>query len=73
MAIKRSVKRILEEMQGALEAVSPEGLERLVEAVLKADRIYVAGGGRSGLLARAFSTRWTQSPASAPGRSARGT
>ena len=57
MAIKRSVKRILEEMQGALEAVSPEGLERLVEAVLKADRIYVAGGGRSGLMARAFAMR----------------
>jgi len=57
MAIKSSVRRILDEMDTALAAVSPEGLERLVSAVLEADRVYVVGGGRSGLMARAFAMR----------------
>jgi len=57
MAIKRSVGQILDEMAAAVDAVSPEGLERLVAAVLKAARVYVVGGGRSGLMARAFAMR----------------
>jgi len=57
MAIRDSITRILEEMQRTLAQISPEGLERLAEDVLKADRIYVAGGGRSGVMARAFAMR----------------
>lgn len=57
MPIQRVIKEILAEMDRGLAEVSPEGLERLVEAVLKADHIYVAGGGRSGLMARAFAMR----------------
>jgi 6-phospho-3-hexuloisomerase len=57
MPIKRTVTEILEEMSRTLGQVSPAVLERLVEAVLAADRIYVAGGGRSGLMARAFAMR----------------
>ncbi len=57
MPIRHSVNRILKEMQETLDRVSPEGAERLAEAVLKADRIYVAGGGRSGLMARALAMR----------------
>jgi 6-phospho-3-hexuloisomerase len=44
-------------MQRALGQVSPQGLERFVEAVMAANRVYVAGGGRSGLMARAFAMR----------------
>jgi 6-phospho-3-hexuloisomerase len=57
MPIQKAVNEILAEMRQTLVQVSPEGLERLVEAVLRADRIYVAGGGRSGLMARAFGMR----------------
>ncbi len=57
MPIKRTVTEILEEIQQTLPRVPPEGLERLVEAILAADRMYVAGGGRSGLMARAFAQR----------------
>jgi 6-phospho-3-hexuloisomerase len=57
MPIKRTVNEILGEMSRTLDRVSPEGLDRLVEAVLKAGRIYVAGGGRSGLMAQAFAMR----------------
>ena len=57
MPIKKTISEILEEMSRTLAHVPPEGLDRLVEAVLSADRIYVAGGGRSGLMARAFAMR----------------
>jgi len=57
MPIRKAVDDILAEMRQTLAEVSPEGLERLVEAVLQANRIYVAGGGRSGLMARAFAMR----------------
>jgi 6-phospho-3-hexuloisomerase len=57
MPIKRTVSEILNEIERTLSRVSPDGLERLVEAILAADRIYVAGGGRSGLMARAFAMR----------------
>ena len=57
MPIKKTVSQILEEVSATLGRMSPDGLERLVEAVLAADRIYVAGGGRSGLMANAFAQR----------------
>jgi 6-phospho-3-hexuloisomerase len=57
MPIKRTVSQILEEMERTLALISPDGLEQLVEAVLGADHIYVAGGGRSGLIARTFAMR----------------
>jgi 6-phospho-3-hexuloisomerase len=57
MPIRHAVNRILKEMQETLDRVSPEGAERLAEAIVKANRIYVAGGGRSGLMARALAMR----------------
>jgi len=57
MPIRKAVNEIVDELQQTLSRVSPEGLERLVEAVLDAERLYVAGGGRSGLMARAFAMR----------------
>ena len=57
MPIAKSIEEILAEMGRTLALVSREGLERLVEAVSDADRVYVVGGGRSGLMARAFAMR----------------
>jgi len=57
MPIRRAINAILDEMQRTLEAASPEGPERLTEAMLQSNRIYVAGGGRSGLMARALAMR----------------
>jgi 6-phospho-3-hexuloisomerase len=57
MPIKKTINQILDEMSRTLAQVPPEGLNRLVEAIVKAGRIYVAGGGRSGLMARAFAMR----------------
>jgi 6-phospho-3-hexuloisomerase len=57
MPIQKAMREILTEMERALVEVPPEGLDRFVEAILTAERIYVAGGGRSGLMARAFAMR----------------
>jgi len=57
MPIRRAINDILAEVQGTLARVLPEGPERLTEEILKADRIYVVGGGRSGLMARALAMR----------------
>jgi len=55
--IRQAVEVILAELGETLARVAPEGLERLAEAILAADRVYVAGGGRSGLMARALAMR----------------
>jgi 6-phospho-3-hexuloisomerase len=60
MPIKRTINEILDEINLTLKQVPIEGLERLLEAVLSAERLYVAGGGRSGLVARAFAMRLMQ-------------
>jgi len=57
MPIRKAIDAILEEMHRTLDGVSPDGLEHLTEAILQADRLYVAGGGRSGLMARALAMR----------------
>lgn len=57
MPIRKAIDAITAEMQRALAHVSPAGLERLTDQILKANRIYVAGGGRSGLMARALAMR----------------
>ncbi len=57
MPIRKRVREILGEVEGVLGRVPPDGLERLVESILGADRVYVAGGGRSGLMARALAMR----------------
>ena len=55
--IRKAINDIQAEVQRTLARVSSEGPERLTEEILKADRIYVAGGGRSGLMARALAMR----------------
>jgi 6-phospho-3-hexuloisomerase len=57
MPIQKAIQGILSEMDRVLGDVPPQGLDRFVEAILAAERIYVAGGGRSGLMARAFAMR----------------
>ncbi len=49
--------RIVEELGLSLAAISPQEGERLVEAILKAGRVFVAGAGRSGFMVKAFAMR----------------
>lgn len=48
---------IARELAGSLDAISPEEGERLVEAILKAGQVFVAGAGRSGFMVKAFAMR----------------
>jgi len=55
--IRQAAELILAEMRGVLSRADVEAGERLVEAIGRARRVYVAGEGRSGLIARAFAMR----------------
>ncbi|HUT33851.1 MAG TPA: 6-phospho-3-hexuloisomerase [Planctomycetota bacterium] len=57
MEIRTALGKILAEVQGVLDGVEPEAVGRLLDAVASARRIYVAGEGRSGLVARTFAMR----------------
>ena len=48
---------ILQELKRNAEYISDEQLRRAVDLILRANRVFVAGAGRSGFAARAFSNR----------------
>jgi len=45
------------ELHNTLSRVSNDQIDTLVDAILKSERIFVAGAGRSGLMAKAFCMR----------------
>ncbi len=51
------LKQILSELESAPSVLSDEETETFVSALLEARRIFVAGAGRSGLMAKAFAMR----------------
>lgn len=57
MRIQESFSRIQQEISIALAQVDDTECERLAGAIEKADRIFVAGIGRSGLMTKAFAMR----------------
>ncbi len=60
MRFQQHVRRIFDEIQSVLNRVDRATVDNVVEQLMKADRIYVAGGGRSGLMARCFAMRLMQ-------------
>jgi len=57
MRFQQHVRRILDEIKSVLAGVDRGTVDRVVKQLMKADRVYVAGGGRSGLMARCFAMR----------------
>ena len=57
MDMTRYIRQVLEELEGALSAISPGEAKAFADAILNAERIFVAGAGRSGLAAKAFAMR----------------
>lgn len=55
--MERTIDRILSELTEIAGRTAEEDLARLADRILSADRVYVAGMGRSGLMARAFAMR----------------
>lgn len=52
--------RIIREVDSTLAQISAREEERLIQSILSANRLFIAGAGRSGLMMRAFAMRLTQ-------------
>ena len=52
--------RILGELGSVLRQIDEEGVEDLVASILSSDQVFIAGMGRSGLMARPFAMRLMQ-------------
>ncbi|MET1014921.1 MAG: 6-phospho-3-hexuloisomerase [Paenisporosarcina sp.] len=57
MNTKGYTEEILAELKRTLELINDEDAEKVVEGILRAKKIFVAGGGRSGFMAKAFVMR----------------
>lgn len=57
MNTKGYTDEILAELKRTLELINGEDAEKVVEGILRAKKIFVAGGGRSGFMAKAFVMR----------------
>lgn len=57
MQTTQFTKEILEELQQTAEAISNDEADQLVKAISNAKKIFVAGAGRSGLMAKSFAMR----------------
>ena len=57
MTIAEYSRTITNELERTLSSLAEADAERMVDAVLSSDRIFVAGAGRSGFMARAFAMR----------------
>lgn len=57
MSIKSNVRLILQELESNLETLNENDLDAFSDSILEANKIFLAGAGRSGLAIRAFSNR----------------
>lgn len=53
----QNLKNIILELQSYAKEVKDEDINNFVDAILKAKRIFIAGAGRSGFVARGFANR----------------
>jgi len=57
MDIREYAREVIVELDRTLSAISPQDAEHLVDRILCAKTIFLAGAGRSGLAVRAFAMR----------------
>ncbi|MNZ98768.1 3-hexulose-6-phosphate isomerase [compost metagenome] len=57
MNTNQYVAEIVRELERTVGLLEGEQAEQLTERIMKAEKVYVAGAGRSGLMARAFAMR----------------
>lgn len=51
------LEKILEELRHGIGLISDQEVEKLVDGILSANKVFVAGGGRSGFAAKSFAMR----------------
>lgn len=52
--------KIIEELQHSVSFIQEAEADRLVDRLLQADKVFVAGAGRSGFMAKSFAMRLMQ-------------
>jgi 6-phospho-3-hexuloisomerase len=57
MDMREYAREVVSELDRTLSAISPQDAEHLVDRILSARQIFLAGAGRSGLAVRAFAMR----------------
>lgn len=57
MSMANHIRQVVAELDRTLGAIAPGDVERLVDLILGASRVLVAGAGRSGLAMKAFAMR----------------
>ena len=57
MDMREYAREVISELDRTLSAISPQDAEQLVDRILSAKQIFLAGAGRSGLAVRAFAMR----------------
>ncbi len=57
--LKNITKEVEKEIKGVLEEISEKDTKKFITLLLKAENIFLAGQGRSGLVAEAFAMRLT--------------
>lgn len=55
--VREAMKLMAAKIEGIAEKISEEEIRKFIEEILNAERIYVIGAGRSGLVAKAFAMR----------------
>jgi len=60
MPVKSAMKQIAEHLQKTIEKINDKEVDVMVNAIEKADRVFLMGVGRSGLVAKAFAMRLVQ-------------
>jgi len=60
MEIEKAIEIVLQENKNVLAKVEKKTLEKFIKAILSAKRIFLAGEGRSGFIAKAFAMRLMQ-------------
>ncbi|BCB04642.1 6-phospho-3-hexuloisomerase [Bacillus sp. KH172YL63] len=57
MITTQYILKILQELNRTADAISNDETERLVNGILEANKVFVAGAGRSGLMTKSFAMR----------------
>jgi len=55
--VQETMKLMAAKIEGIAEKISEEEIKKFIQEILNAERIYVIGAGRSGLVAKAFAMR----------------
>jgi len=60
MDIKSSVRNIISEISSVMEEIDEKTVEEVISEVIRANKIFIVGAGRSGLVGKAFAMRLMQ-------------